>query len=91
MTSRKESYFPSIAEIKKEMLEEKKISGPVLDVATFLLTPAFSQIGTKIIPPPILTQAPITPAKNPFIIPSLILLSDIFSLGSVKTYPKLSF
>ena len=69
----------------KEILEEKKIRGPVLDVATFLSIPAFSQIGTKIIPPPIPTQPPKIPVSRPFIIPSLICFSDIFSLGSAKT------
>jgi hypothetical protein len=73
-----ESYFPSIAEMRNDMLEEKNISGPVLEVATLLSTPALNQRGTKIMPPPILTQAPSTPATNPFSIPYLILLSDIF-------------
>jgi hypothetical protein len=78
----KESYFPSIAEIKKEMLAEKKISGPVLEVATFLSTPDLNHKGIKTIPPPILTHAPRTPAMNPFSIPSLIFLSDILSFWS---------
>lgn len=79
ITSMKESYFPSINEIEKEILAEKNINGPVLDAATFLSTPALNQRGINTIPPPILTQAPSSPAKNPFIIPCLIFRSDIFS------------
>lgn len=71
-TNTKESYLPSMSEIRNEILEEKNMSGPVLDAATFLSTPALNQRGMSTIPPPILTQAPRTPAKNPFIIPCLI-------------------
>lgn len=78
-TSQNDSYFPKSIEIKKEMLEEKKIRGPVLAAAMFFYTPAFSQRGTSTIPPPMLTAPPIRPAIKPLNMPSLIFSSDIFS------------
>jgi len=65
-----------------EMLEEKNINGPVLDVATFLSMPDLNHKGTKTMPPPMPAQAPKIPAINPLNIPSLIFLSVILSFWS---------
>ncbi len=90
-TIRAESYLPRSTETRKDMLDEKKIRGPVLDAAMFLSRPARSHKGIRIRPPPKLTVPPKIPARNPLNIPYFILLSFILSLEFSKTYPKLYF
>lgn len=58
--------------MKNDTLDEKRINGPVLEAAMFLSIPALNHSGSKIIPPPMPTQAPINPAENPLNIPSFI-------------------
>ena len=83
--------MPRRTDTRKEMLEEKKIRGPVLDAAIFLSSPARSHKGISIRPPPKLTVPPNKPARKPLNIPYFILLSFILSLEFSKTYPKLYF
>jgi len=69
-----ESYLSSMAEIMKEMLEEKNMRGPVLEVATFLSTPDLNHRGTSTIPPPMPAHPPKIPAIKPLNIPYFIFL-----------------
>ena len=74
-----------------EMRAEVKIRGAVLLVAISLSIPLSSQIGIKMMEPPIPIIPPIQPAQKPTYKDFEKYLSDILSSSFLKTNPNYSF
>lgn len=58
-------YLPEMADRKKEMNDERKMSGGEVLTATFLSTLELSQTGTRMMAPPSPNAPPARPAMNP--------------------------